>query len=108
MSYESYRLIPSAIRALQDFRGNSVSGLMERVGCPACGVVKHYVVYSYSTKIFSHCLGCGQAYLTARKFSRTTSKIQNIIRGIYQAKDAEHAKSGYPIKPLILTGCYSI
>ena len=72
MSYSNYSQIESAIRARREFTGNSCAGRwLDR---------SEYVVFSYSTLIYSDDLMTGRRTLNARKYSNTTSRLQNIIR----------------------------
>ena len=70
--YTNYRDIPRAIRARENFMGNSCRGVwLDR---------SEYVVFSYSTLIYSDDLMTGVKKLNSRKYSVTTSRLQNIVR----------------------------
>lgn len=72
MSYTNYRDMANAIRARREFTGNSCAGRwLDR---------SEYVVFSYSTLIYSDDLMTGKRTLNARKYSNTTSRLQNLIR----------------------------
>lgn len=72
MSYTSYNKMADAIANRQEFTGNSVAGRwLDR---------SEYVVFSYSTLIYSDDLMTGRKTLNSRKYSNTTSRLQNIIR----------------------------
>ena len=72
MSYSNYTQIERAIANRQEFTGNSCAGRwLDR---------SEYVVFSYSTLIYSDDLLTGKRTLNARKYSNTTSRLQNLIR----------------------------
>lgn len=72
MSYTSYRNMEHAIANRLEFTGNSCAGRwLDK---------SEYVVFSYSTLIYSDDLMTGKKTLNARKYSVTTSRLQNIIR----------------------------
>jgi hypothetical protein len=72
MSYSNYSQIERAIANRQEFTGNSCAGRwLDR---------SEYVVFSYSTLIYSDDLMTGKKTLNARKYSVTTSRLQNLIR----------------------------
>lgn len=77
MSYSNYSQIKSAIANRQEFTGNSCAGRwLDR---------SEYVVFSYSTLIYSDDLMTGNKTLNARKYSVTTSRLQNLIRAVIGA-----------------------
>lgn len=72
MSKLNYSQIESAIANRREFTGNSCAGRwLDR---------SEYVVFSYSTLIYSDDLMTGRKTLNARKYSKTTSRLQGIIR----------------------------
>lgn len=78
MSYSNYTQIKSAIANRQEFTGNSCAGRwLDK---------SEYVVFSYSTLIYSDDLITGKKTLNARKYSVTTSRLQNLIRGVIGAE----------------------
>jgi len=83
MSYTSYKDMEALIRKCVPFEGNSARGVWE-------GDV--YTVYSYKTRIFTvegayaGKPGTGTFELDTRKYSMTTSRLQNIIRRAYGIK----------------------
>jgi hypothetical protein len=70
MAQANYKQIEKAIIARENFRGNSCRGAWE------CGA---YRVYSYSTLI-AESGADASLYFNERKYSLTTSRLQNIIR----------------------------
>lgn len=78
MTYSNYTQVKSAIANRQEFTGNSCAGRwLDR---------SEYVVFSYSTLIYSDDLMTGRRTLNARKYSNTTSRLQNLIRGVIGAE----------------------
>jgi hypothetical protein len=83
MSYTSYREMETAIKNCEPFEGNSARGLW---------FGDTYAVYSYNTRIFTvegsfaGKPGRGEFELDTRKYSVTTSRLQNIIRRAYGIK----------------------
>lgn len=74
MSYANYTQVARAIANREEFTGNSCAGRwLDK---------SEYVVFSYSTLIYSDDLMTGRQTLNARKYSVTTSKLQNIIRRV--------------------------
>lgn len=80
MSYSNYTQVESAIRARVPFAGNSCRGYWED---------DEYVVVSYNTAIARATrvtvVGAtraesGGVWLNPRKYSNTTSRLQNIVR----------------------------
>lgn len=81
MSYSNYSQIESAIRARVPFTGNSSRGYYEG---------EEYVVVSYNTAIaratsvrvvgatWAECPG--GLYINTRKYSQTTTRLQNIVK----------------------------
>ena len=78
MSDANYRQMQDAIRECVPFRGNSARGEFDTID----GI---YRVYSYNTLIAS-IMPYTKAHYTmnARKYSSTTSRLQNIIRRAWQ------------------------
>lgn len=77
MSYSNYSDIKRAIANRQEFTGNSCAGRwLDK---------SEYVVFSYSTLIYSDDLMTGKKTLNARKYSVTTSRLQNLIRRVIGA-----------------------
>ena len=74
MEYTAYRDIPSKLLAREDFRSNSVIGSRED---------GEYRVYSYGTLIFVE-KADGEVIFDNSFYSRTTSRIQNLIKNTYQ------------------------
>ena len=72
MPYANYRQMETAIRRMQDFTGNSARGSWDDEGM--------YTVYSYTTPIAKANARTGGMVINARKYSVTTSRLQNIIR----------------------------
>lgn len=83
MSYTSYKSMETAIRYCVPFEGNSARGVWEG---------DTYKVYSYRTVIatvsgtYAGREGRGEVELDTRKYSVTTSRLQNIIRRAYGIK----------------------
>lgn len=72
--YANYSQIERALITLTPFTGNSSRGVWEGNGSD-----REYCVYSYSTLIATYNT-FGRATMKARKYSQTTSRLQNIIR----------------------------
>lgn len=70
MSKLNYTQVERAIAERVPFTGNSCRGVLDYDGA--------YIVYSYSTPIAQ--VFDGKYSLNARKYSVTTSRLQNIIR----------------------------
>jgi hypothetical protein len=64
--------IPELIKAKKPFKGNSASGVI---------VDGDYIVFSYST-IMLRITKDGKTFFNTQKYSSTTSKVQNQIRGV--------------------------
>jgi hypothetical protein len=78
MTYANYRQMQDAIRECKPFRGNSARGEFDTID----GV---YRVYSYNTLIATITPYTMAHYtINARKYSSTTSRLQNIIRRAWQ------------------------
>lgn len=71
MSYSNYRQIETAIRERREFTGNSAYATLQ------AGV---YCVYSYQTLIASCEVDSGEVFYNPRKYSNTTSRLQNIVK----------------------------
>ena len=71
MPYANYRQIEKALSGLQEFTGNSARASWDSEG--------FYTVYSYTTPIAKANARTGGVVLNARKYSITTSRLQNII-----------------------------
>ena len=72
MTYANYRQIEKAQSGLQEFTGNSARGAWDSEGI--------YTVFSYNTPIAKANVRTGGVVLNVRKYSVTTSRLQNIIR----------------------------
>ena len=83
MSYANYRQIETAVHTLTPFAGNSSRGVWE-----GDGQDREYCVYSYSTLIATYNT-FGRATMKARKYSQTTTRLQNIIRKAWQGSDLQ-------------------
>jgi hypothetical protein len=83
MSQLNYRQIETALARREEFKGNS---------CHAVWLGDSYAVYSYKTRIFTvegsyaGKPGRGELELDTRKYSVTTSRLQNIIRRVWGIK----------------------
>lgn len=74
MSYSNYRQIEDAIREGKPFEGNSARGVFSTLD-------GYYRVYSYNTliaRIMPYTMAQGE--LNTRRYSNTTSRLQNIVR----------------------------
>lgn len=71
MSQLSYAEIPTALRNRQNFQGNSMSAVRAPDGT--------YVVYSYNT-VIANVTPNGDIAINERKYSKTTSRHQNLVR----------------------------
>ena len=69
MSYTSYRDMETKIANNEPFEGNSVIATLDLRGA--------YRIYSYSTLIYD-----SNGYFNTKKYSSTTSRLQNMIKRI--------------------------
>ena len=76
MAQANYKQIEKAIIARENFRGNSCFGMW---------VGGDYKIASYNTLI-AEIKADGELYFNDRKYSVTTSKLQNIIRRAWGIK----------------------
>lgn len=79
MKKATYREIPALLKAHKTFEGNSVK---------AVKLPWAYVVYSYETIIYQEDYRAGfePVYFNSKYYSRTTSKLQNILRQVFNLK----------------------
>ena len=77
MTYTNYSDMAERIARLQPFDGNSARAVMHHE-------LYEYQVFSYGTLIAVFSLKTGTGVLNARKYSRTTSRLQNIIRSAWK------------------------
>lgn len=68
----NYREIPGLLRARAPFEGNSMSATVSPSGL--------YEVWSYATVIATLDTRSGQKAFNDQKYSRTTSRHQNLVR----------------------------
>ena len=76
MKKATYREIPALLEQRKPFDGNS---------CHAFMFGGNYEVYSYQTLILQEIDG-KVIYWNAKKYSVTTSKLQNILRRVFNLK----------------------
>lgn len=76
--YASYETMSDFIKVLEPFKGNSVEAVKNRSN--------YYIVYSYNT-IVAVVAPCGKAIINITYYSRTTSRIQNILRLLFPKAD---------------------
>lgn len=74
-NYKTYKQIPAAIREQENFAGNSVQGVKEN---------DWYYVYSYDTLMAIVLANDAGVVLNKQHYSPTTSKIQNILRWLFE------------------------
>lgn len=74
-TYKTYKEIPDAITNQENFAGNSVQGVKEN---------DWYYVYSYGTLMAIVLANGAGVILNKHKYSPTTSKIQNILRWLFE------------------------
>lgn len=74
-NYKTYKQIPEAIVNQENFVGNSVQGVKED---------DWYYVYSYGTLMAIVLANDAGVVLNKHKYSRTTSKIQAILRRLFE------------------------
>ena len=74
-NYKTYKEIPDAISKQENFSGNSVQGYKEN---------DWYYVYSYGTLMAIVLANDAGVVLNKHKYSPTTSKIQNILRRLFE------------------------
>lgn len=80
MKKATYREIPALLEQRKAFTGNSV----EAVKLPG-----EYIVYSYGTVIYREHYGANiqqPVYFNSKYYSRTTSRLQNILRQVFNIK----------------------
>lgn len=77
-NYATYREMEKLLRAEESFKGNSVQAVKMCNG--------YYKVYSYNT-IVAFVAPCGKAVINVTKYSRTTSRIQQLLRLVYPDAD---------------------
>lgn len=75
MSALSYNNMGVCIDNNIPFNGSSAKGII---------VDNKYLVYSYDTIIYSKHLATSKVFFNGRYYSKTTSRLQNIIRGIIE------------------------
>lgn len=73
MSYTSYKDMEALIKNRVPFTGNSCRGEIDSSGV--------YVIYSYQTTIAHY---IHKPYVSPRYYSRTTSRLQNIIKRAWE------------------------
>lgn len=73
-NYKTYKEIPNAISNQENFAGSSVQGYKEN---------DWYYVYSYGTLMAIVLANGAGVMLNTHKYSRTTSKIQAILRRLF-------------------------
>lgn len=79
MKKATYREIPALLKSRQPFQGSSVTALK---GTMPDGSSR-YIVYSYKTIMYEEEAGkC--VYFNSDFYSRTTSKLQNILRSVFE------------------------
>ena len=71
--YVTYKEMEGMLIKKEPFKGNSVTAVTSG---------SYYVVYSYDT-IMAIVTDDGKAVINVTKYSRTTSKIQNKLKGIF-------------------------
>lgn len=98
--YTPYRVIDIALRHQTPFTGNSVRAVHEINYCRHCDRNNHwYTVYSYRTIMYAECVECHHYWFNREHYSRTTSRIQHLIRFVYnlplkaESKTKSEAKS---------------
>ena len=74
-NYKTYKQIPEAIANQENFEGSSVQGYKEN---------DWYYVYSYGTLMAIVLANGAGVVLNKHKYSPTTSKIQNILRWLFE------------------------
>ena len=74
-NYKTYKEIPDAITKQENFAGSSVQGYKEN---------DWYYVYSYGTLMAIVLANGAGVVLNKKKYSPTTSKIQNILRRLFK------------------------
>jgi hypothetical protein len=77
--YANYRDIAKAVAKFEKFDGNSSRAVIASNG--------EYYVYSYNTLIAVANFRTGGMGLNTRKYSQTTSRLQNIIRNAWAEYD---------------------
>jgi hypothetical protein len=80
--YADYETIKTRVACLTNFEGNSSRGVHDYD-------LWEYRVYSYGTLIAVFSLKTGTGVLNTRKYSQTTSRLQNIIRNAWAGRVRE-------------------
>ena len=81
MKKATYREIPALLEQRKPFKGSSVTALAGKM--PNNG--SRYIVYSYGTILYEEENGrC--VYFNSEYYSRTTSRLQNILRQVFNIK----------------------
>lgn len=92
MAHTNYRDMPAQIRNFESFTHGS---------CHAINNGREYIVVSYSTPIAraKNIDGVWHYRLNSRKYSQTTSKLQNIIRRAWAAEKVEEVDGDKALYP---------
>lgn len=80
VTYASYEAMPSLLVDLVPFQGNSVSAGWEYNEVGDCN---EYVIRSYST-VIAKANNDGGRWVHSSRFSNTTSRIQNLLRRVWE------------------------
>lgn len=82
-TYTPYRHIERKLEQLRDFTGNSASGMFTGT---------HYIIKSYETVILDLNTKTGELLFNNCYYSRTTSKIQNMIKAAFNLINCKERK----------------
>ena len=78
--YVAYKEMGQYLKTLQPFKGNSVTATNQK------GI---YTVLSYDTVILVARSADDVLYYDSRKYSNTTSRLQNILKRVFNTDNAE-------------------
>lgn len=89
MKKATYREIPALLEQRKAFEGNSVTAYSGSIKG-----ISYYEVYSYKTLIYREHNGVPYVWNT-KKYSVTTSKIQNILKRVFGLDDTPMEQNLY-------------
>ena len=78
MKYATYKQMQALLQAKEAFKGNSVEAVKTSAG--------YYKIFSYET-IVAVVAPCGKTVINVTKYSRTTSRIQHMLRLVFPDAD---------------------
>lgn len=88
-NYTTYRHMERKLEQLQDFRGSSATAIFTG---------RHYIVKSYDTLMLDLDTKTGELLFNNCYYSRTTSKLQNMIKAAFNLTECKERKCFLMIK----------